>query len=239
MSVRAFTLASGNNEYSDMYGNNYYTRGATGPRATRNATVSNQKSLARNIAASHNSELKAAYEYIEDGNVSAFQGVIDGILASESSKQRTYNIKDEEIQSAIETAYQQVVGADYDTSIAGTKQSSYTAGFNKGIGFGIPYQLGLLGDCTSSAEYIAERRGTEVNGEEKAEEVKGKIASTAVSAGVVAGVGIAAKAGAISAICNGIASVAAWFPGGGWGIALTAIAVGTVATAILARPKTN
>ena len=239
MSVRTFTLASANNEYSDMYSNSYYTNGTSGPRATRNATKSNQSTLARNIASSHKSELKAAYEYIEDGNVSAFNNVIEGIAASEAGKQRTYNIKDEEIRSAIEDAYQQVVGADYDTSIAGTKQSSYRSGFNKGILFGLPYATGLLGDCKSSAEYTAERRGTTVNAEEQAEEVKGRIASTAVSTGVVAGLAVAAKAGAIKAVCHGIASVAVNFPGHGWGLALAAIAVGTIATALLTSPKSN
>ena len=227
MSVRAFTLDSGNNLYSEMYGKSYYTSdGITGTRATRNATVSNQKILARNIAASHNSELRNAYEYLEDGNVSAFQSVINGIKANESAKQRTYNISDSEIESAIESAYEQVVGADYDTSLAGTKQGSFESGFNQNFFFGL-----FSGDAKSAAEYTAERRGTKVNADEQNQKNLGKAAGVATTTAVAGVAAFAVAKIGLSAIGTALAGL---FSGPvGW----AALIVGAVGTAIALTRK--
>ena len=224
MSVRAFTLDSGNNLYSEMYGKSYYTSdGITGTRATRNATVSNQKILARNIAASHNSELRNAYEYLEEGNISAFQSVINEIKSNESAKQRTYNISDSEIESAIESAYEQVVGADYDTSLTAKKQGSFESGFKQNFFGGIFY-----GDCKSAAEYTAERRGTEVNSDEQAKKNGGKaigaITTIGASAAGIAGVCKLFATGTMGVIGNALVASMAAHPVG-WLVGLGIVAL--------------
>ena len=231
--MRTFTLSSGNNIYSETYGNNYYTDNISGSRAYRNATSSTHKTLARTIAANHSSELKEAFEYLEDGNVSAFQDVINNIKTNESAKQRYYNITDSEISSAIESAYEQVVGADYDNSISATKLSSERTGFVEGITLGIPKLLGI-GDYTSSAEYIAERRGTEVNETEQAARLEGRIKGGAMAGGLVlAGATIATKGlllKGIAAICTGPI---------GWFLLGAAVVVGGAAIIASNAAKTN
>ena len=219
MSVRAFSVNSGNNIYSDMYGGTYCTDGILGTRAYRNATVSNQNILAKTIARSHNSELKNAYKYLEDGNVSAFQSIIDEIASNEASKQRTYNVKDEEIRSAIEDAYEQVVGADYDSSLTATKQGSFESGFNQNLFFGI-----FSGDSKSAAEYSAERRGTKVNADEQNKKNLGAAAGIATTAGAAVGACALGKLGLFSAIGTACSVIPVW----GWVLGLGVAAVGAV-----------
>ena len=219
MSIPTFQLNTTGNAYYDTFGMYDGQLGFTGSRATRHSTVANHNTLAKNIASNHASEFKEAYEYIEDGNISAFQDVINKIQASEASKQRTFNITDAEIATAIEDAYQAVVGADYDTSIAGTKMSSQKAGFLEGITLGIPELLGL-GDYKTSAEYVAERRGTEVNADEIAAKTEGRLKGGATLLGLgFLGACVASKGAiltTIGAICA--SNPIGWIAGG---IALT------------------
>ena len=207
MSIPTFQLNTTGNAYYDTFGMYDGQLGFTGSKATRHSTVANHNTLTKNIASNHASEFKEAYEYIEDGNIQGFQNVIDKIQTSEASKQRTFNITDAEIATAIEDAYQAVVGADYDTSIASTKMSSFEAGEASIWSW-------LTGaDTTSGAEYAAQRRGTEVNAQEKAQKDLGvasgigKTVLNTVGAGLA--IGGLAKLGIIKSIGIAIAGLGA------------------------------
>lgn len=199
--VQAFSMSSVEGDCYNPFSSNYES---SNYRQYRNATASTQKALASNIASTHRTELSKAMACLQDGDVSAFDSIIDGILSEEQSKSRTYNITASEIQSAIEDAFRIVTENSYDNAVANATSGSFSCGWEQA---GLLNLLGAAPDTTeSTAEVNSKRHGTKLKESEIQKEVWGGALHGALDYGLMGG-----------ALCAGLATLGvlnSWNPVG-------------------------
>ena len=228
------------------YGDGTYGSNVTGTSSTgytRATSSVNFRTMSNNIASGYSADMEIIQKYFEEGKtdkaIEKYESLFDDIKTTTGNYR--YSLTDSEIESILNTSYQNITGSTIVDSIENNTCGSFLTGLKQSIPI-----FGLFCNDVSEAEALAKVAGDEVSFKDRALELAGMAVGTLAFWGLggwilggaakVTGVGatLLSKLGLVKNAASGATTLTT-----GAKLASAAIGAGAVATEAVALTKTS
>ena len=160
------------------YGDGTYGSNVTGTSSTgytRATSSVNFRTMSNNIASGYSADMEIIQKYFEEGKtdkaIEKYESLFDDIKTTTGNYR--YSLTDSEIESILNTSYQNITGSTIVDSIENNTCGSFLTGLKQSIPI-----FGLFCNDVSEAEALAKVAGDEVSFKDRALELAGMAVGT-------------------------------------------------------------